>query len=202
MIFVRSGRTFSPSTNASTFRSASAWSSPYRCSKPHKRISLAGNHGKVFVCELAPLKLDLLTDHGPIAFYLIPLHLRVSWLRFFERCIAHTCLRSAWMIDTRTKKPVLRNTNRSSTTPVYFLTSPLDLPGCHSFSHPKDAQKSFIVALLSHSHHTLSDLTKQDAATCESEQMDGLRAETSHESGHRSRETRSSRIISMPAIPL
>jgi hypothetical protein len=43
-----------------------------------KRLSLAGNHGKVVVRELAPLELDLLAYQQPIAFHLIPVHLSLS----------------------------------------------------------------------------------------------------------------------------
>ena len=44
----------------------------------------------------------------------------------------------------RTKKPTWQNTRKCSATSVYFLTSPLVLPGCYLSSHPKHSRQRLL----------------------------------------------------------
>ena len=51
--------------------------------------------------------------------------------------------------DTRTKKPMWLNTRWCFATSVYFLTSPLGLPGCYLSSRPKAMERRGLLHLSS-----------------------------------------------------
>ena len=101
----------------------------------HDQRVLAEDHGHRFGGEPRPLLLqpaghagELLCDRESVSFILF-IHQ--------DRQATNTSRLAETPSITRIKKPMWRNTRRCSATSVYFLTSPLALPGCYLSSHPK-----------------------------------------------------------------